>query len=54
MEVEGDIESGGRGRNTITHTVIGSIGELGTTAFYGHHKITLNGGQQMLIRITRP
>jgi hypothetical protein len=25
---------------------------LGTTAFHGHQKITLNSGQEMLIRIT--
>ena len=76
VDVEGAIESGGRGRNTIEHTVIGAgagallggifgagkgagIGSviggaagLGTTAFHGHQKITLNSGQEMLIRIT--
>jgi hypothetical protein len=76
VDVEGAIESGGRGRKSIEHTVIGAgagallggifgggkgagIGSivggaagLGTTAFHGHQKITLNGGQEMLIRIT--
>ena len=75
VDVEGAIESGGRGRKTIEHTVIGvgagallggifgggkgaGIGSiigggagLGTTAFHGHQKITLNSGQEMLIRI---
>ena len=74
--MEGAIESGGRGRKTIEHTVIGAgagallggifgagkgagigsviggAGGLGTTAFHGHQKITLNSGQEMLIRIT--
>jgi hypothetical protein len=73
--VEGAIESGGRGRKTIEHTVIGAgagallggifggkgagigsviggAGGLGTTAFHRHQKITLNSGQEMLIRIT--
>jgi hypothetical protein len=76
VDVEGAIESGGRGRKTIEHTVIGAgagallggifgggkgagigsviggVGGLGTTAFHGHQKITLNSGLQMLIRIT--
>jgi hypothetical protein len=76
VDVEGAIESGGRGRKTIEHTVIGvgagallggifgggkgagigsvigGAGGLGTTAFHGHQKITLNDGQEMLIRIT--
>ena len=76
VDVEGAIESGGRGRKTIEHTaigagagallggifgggkgagigsVIGGVGGLGTTAFHGHQKITLNSGQEMLIRIT--
>src|ERR1700752_462310 len=76
VDVEGAIESGGRGRKTIEHTVIGAgagallggifgggkgagigsviggAGGLGTTAFHGHQKITLNSGQEMLIRIT--
>ena len=76
VDVEGAIESGGRGRKTIEHTaigagagallggifgggkgagigsVIGGAGGLGTTAFHGHQKITLNSGQEMLIRIT--
>jgi len=75
VDVEGAIESGGRGRKTIEHTfigagagallggifgggkgagigsIIGGAGGLGTTAFRGHQKITLNGGQEMLIRI---
>jgi len=76
VDVEGAIESGGRGRKTITHTaigagagallggifgggkgagigsVIGGVGGLGTTAFHGHQKITLNSGQEILIRVT--
>jgi hypothetical protein len=76
VDVEGAIESGGRGRKTITHTaigagagallggifgggkgagigsIIGGVGGLGTTAFRGHQKITLNSGQEMLIRVT--
>jgi hypothetical protein len=76
VDVEGAIESGGRGRKTIEHTVIGAgagallggifgggkgagigsviggAGGLGTTAFHGRQKITLNEGQEMLIRIT--
>jgi hypothetical protein len=75
VDVEGAIESGGRGRKTIEHTVIGAgagallggifgggkgagigsiiggAGGLGTTAFHGHQKITLNSGQEMLVRI---
>ena len=30
----------------------GGAGGLGTTAFHGRQKITLNSGQEMLIRIT--
>ena len=76
VDVEGAIESGGRGRKTIEHTVIGAgagallggifgggkgagigsviggAGGLGTTAFHGRQKITLNSGLEMLIRIT--
>jgi hypothetical protein len=76
VDVEGAIESGGRGRKTVERTVIGAgagallggifgggkgtgigsviggVGGLGTTAFHGHQKITLNGGLEMLIRIT--
>lgn len=76
VDVEGAIESGGRGRKTFTHTVIGAgagallggifgggkgagigsviggAGGLGTTAFHGRQKITLESGQEMLIRIT--
>jgi len=76
VDVEGAIESGGRGRKTIEHTaigagagallggifgggkgagigsVIGGAGGLGTTAFRGRQKITLNSGQEILIRIT--
>jgi hypothetical protein len=76
VDVEGAIESGGRGRKTIEHTaigagagallggifgggkgagigsIIGGAGGLGNTAFHGHQKITLNSGQEMLIRIT--
>ena len=76
VDVEGAIESGGRGRKSIEHTVIGAgagallggifgggkgagigsviggAGGLGTTAFHGRQKITLNSGQEMLIHIT--
>ncbi len=76
VDVEGAIESGGRGRKSIEHTaigagagallggifgggkgagigsVIGGVGGLGTTAFHGHQKITLNSGQEVLIRVT--
>lgn len=76
VDVEGAIESGGRGRKTVEDTVIGAgagallggifaggkgagigsviggAGGLGTTAFHGHQKITLNSGLEMLIRIT--
>jgi hypothetical protein len=76
VDVEGAIESVGRGRKSIEHTaigagagallggifgggkgagigsIIGGVGGLGTTAFHGHQKITLNSGQEILIRIT--
>jgi hypothetical protein len=76
VDVEGAIESGGRGRKTVEHTaigagagallggifgggkgagigsIIGGVGGLGTTAFHGHQKITLDSGQEMLIRVT--
>jgi len=76
VDVEGAIESGGRGRKTIEHTaigagagallggifgggkgagigsIIGGVGGLGTTAFHGRQKITLDSGQEILIRIT--
>ena len=77
VDVEGAIESGGRGKRSIVHTavgagagalfggifgggegagvgsIIGGAGGLGTTAFRGRQKITLNSGLEMLIRITR-
>jgi hypothetical protein len=76
VDVEGAIESGGRGRKSVEHTaigagagallggifgggkgagigsIIGGAGGLGTTAFHGHQKITLDSGQEMLIQIT--
>lgn len=64
VDVEGAIESGGRGRKSIEQTAIGAgagallggifggAGGLGTTAFQGRQKITLGSGQEMLIRIT--
>ena len=76
VDVEGAIESGGRGRKSIEHTaigagagallggifgggkgagigsIIGGVGGLGTTVFHGHQKITLDSGQEILIRIT--
>jgi hypothetical protein len=75
VDVEGAIESGGRGRTSITHTaigagagalfggifgggkgagigsIIGGAGGLGTTAFHGHQKITLNSGLEMMIQV---
>src|SRR6516225_11111609 len=76
VDVEGAIETGGRGRKSIEHTaigagagallggifgggkgagigsIVGGAGGLGTTAFHGRQKITLDSGQEMLIRIT--
>jgi hypothetical protein len=76
VDVEGAIQSGGRGRTTAEHSaigagaaallggifgggkgagigsIIGGVGGLGTTAFRGHQKITLNSGLEMLIRTT--
>ena len=76
VDVEGAIESGGRGRKSVEHTaigagagallggifgggkgagigsVVGGVGGLGTTAFRGHQKVTLNSGLEMLIRTT--
>jgi len=46
----GGIFGGGKGAGI--GSVIGGAGGLGTTAFHGHQKITLNGGLEMLIRIT--
>jgi hypothetical protein len=75
IDVEGAVESSGRRRTAIEHTILGAgagallggifgggkgagigsivggAGGLGTTAFYGHQKITLNSGLEMLIRI---
>jgi hypothetical protein len=75
VDVEGAIQSGGRGRTSVVHTaigagagallggifgggkgagigsVVGGAGGLGTTAFHGRQKITLNNGLEMLIRI---
>jgi hypothetical protein len=74
VDVEGAIQSGGRGRTSVIHTaigagagallggifgggkgagigsVVGGAGGLGTTAFHGHQKVTLNSGLEMLIR----
>jgi hypothetical protein len=74
VDVEGAIESGGRGRTTAVHTaigagagallggifgggkgagigsIVGGAGGLGTTAFHGRQKITLNSGLEMLVR----
>jgi hypothetical protein len=76
VDVEGAIQSGGRGRTSAIHTaigagagallggifgggkgagigsIVGGAGGLGTTAFHGRQKITLNSGLEMLIRIT--
>ena len=75
VDVEGAIQSGGRGRTSVVHTavgagagallggifgggkgagigsIVGGAGGLGTTAFHGRQKITLNSGLEMLIRI---
>jgi len=74
VDVEGAIQSGGRGRTSVVHTavgagagallggifgggkgagigsIVGGAGGLGTTAFHGRQKITLNSGLEMLIR----
>jgi hypothetical protein len=47
----GGIFGGGKGAGI--GAVVGGVGGLGTTAFHGHQKITLNSGQEMMIRITR-
>jgi hypothetical protein len=76
VDVEGAIQSGGRGRTTVIHTaigtgagallggifggakgagigsIVGGAGGLGTTAFHGRQKVSLNSGLEMLIRIT--
>jgi hypothetical protein len=76
VDVEGAIESGGRGRTSAVHTaigagagallggifgggkgagigsIVGGAGGLGTTAFHGRQKVSLNSGLEMLIRIT--
>src|ERR1700730_2495333 len=46
----GGIFGGGKGAGI--GSVIGGAGGLGTTAFHGRQKITLNSGLEMLIRIT--
>ena len=46
----GGIFGGGKGAGI--GSIIGGSGGLGTTAFHGHQKITLNSGQEMLIRMT--
>ena len=46
----GGIFGGGKGAGI--GSIIGGAGGLGTTAFHGRQKITLNSGQEMLIRIT--
>jgi hypothetical protein len=74
VDVEGAIQSGGRGRTSVVHTavgagagallggifgggkgagigsIVGGAGGLGTTAFHGRQKVTLNSGLEMLIR----
>ena len=74
VDVEGAIQSGGRGRTSVVHTavgagagallggifgggkgagigsIVGGAGGLGTTAFHGRQKITLNSGLEMLVR----
>jgi len=48
----GGIFGGGKGAGI--GSIIGGAGGLGTTAFHGRQKITLNSGLEMLIRITGP
>jgi hypothetical protein len=45
----GGIFGGGKGAGI--GSILGGVGGLGTTAFHGHQKITLESGQEMLIRI---
>jgi hypothetical protein len=45
----GGISGGGKGAGI--GTAIGGAGGLGTAAFHGRQKITLNNGLEMLIRI---
>jgi len=47
----GGIFGGGKGAGI--GSIVGGAGGLGTTAFHGHQKITLDSGQEMMIRITR-
>jgi hypothetical protein len=47
----GGIFGGGTGAGI--GSIVGGAGGLGTTAFHGRQKITLNSGLEMLIRITR-
>jgi len=42
----------GGGKGAGIGSVLGGAGGLGTTAFHGHQKITLNSGLEMLIRNT--
>ena len=41
-----------QGKGAGIGSIIGGIGGLGTTAFHGRQKITLNSGQEMLLRVT--
>lgn len=47
----GGIFGGGKGAGI--GSVVGGAAGLGTTAFHGRQKVTLNFGQEMLIRIKR-
>ena len=54
LDLEGAIESGGRGREHRAHgdrVIIAGAGRWGTTAFHGHQQITLSNGQEIVIRI---
>jgi hypothetical protein len=42
----------GGGKGAVIGSVVGGAGGLGIIAFHGHQKITLNCGQEMMIRIT--
>jgi len=46
----GGIFRGGKGAGI--GWIIGGVGGLGATAFHGYQKITLDSGQELLIRIT--
>jgi hypothetical protein len=50
----GDLLGGrfGGGKDAGIGSIVGGAGGLGTTAFYGHQKITFSSAQETMIRIT--